>query len=206
MGVLTKVLKFLKYKTGKIKPDYSTINMGTGSIIVPGFRLDIRSKHKTNRLFVGENSVLGCSITLERDQGIVRIGNNSYIGGSHIICAQQVEIGSDVLIAWGCTIVDHDSHSLDWHQRADDVRRWKEGIMLGLDVASAYKKWESVPMKPICIKDKVWIGFNSIILKGITIGEGAVVAAASVVTKNIPDWTLVGGNPAHIIRELSGDE
>ncbi len=57
-------------------------------------------------------------------------------------------------------------------------------------------------MAPIHIKDKVWIGFNVIILKGVTIGEGAVIAAASVVTKDIPDWSLAGGNPAKVIKEL----
>jgi len=56
------------------------------------------------------------------------------------------------------------------------------------------------------IKDKAWIGFNSIILKGVTIGEGSIVGAGSVVTKDIPDWSIVGGNPAKVIREISENE
>jgi galactoside O-acetyltransferase len=60
--------------------------------------------------------------------------------------------------------------------------------------------------KPVKIEDKVWIGFNSIILKGVTVGEGAIVGAGSVVTKDVPPYTIVAGNPARIIRELTPEE
>ena len=60
--------------------------------------------------------------------------------------------------------------------------------------------------KPIVIKDKAWIGFNSIILKGVTIGEGAIVGAGSVVTKDVPPYTIVAGNPARIVREIPENE
>lgn len=56
---------------------------------------------------------------------------------------------------------------------------------------------------PIVIKDNVWVGANSIVLPGVTIGKNVVVAAGSVVTKDVPDNTIVGGNPAKIIREVS---
>lgn len=55
--------------------------------------------------------------------------------------------------------------------------------------------------RPVKIGDRCWIGCNSIILKGVTLGEGAVVAAGSVVTKDVPPRTLVGGNPARVLRE-----
>lgn len=53
---------------------------------------------------------------------------------------------------------------------------------------------------PIIIKDDVWIGMNSLVLSGVTIGQGAVIAAGSVVTRNVPPYAIVGGNPAHIIK------
>ncbi|MGC8751800.1 DapH/DapD/GlmU-related protein, partial [Hydrotalea sp.] len=64
----------------------------------------------------------------------------------------------------------------------------------------AYKNWEKVKSSPIKIADKAWIGFNVIILKGVTIGEGAIVGAGSVVTKDVPPYAVVAGNPAKIIK------
>ena len=58
----------------------------------------------------------------------------------------------------------------------------------------------TIKSAPIVIKDKAWIGFNCIIMKGVTIGEGAVIGAGSVVTKDVPDYAVVGGNPAQIIK------
>jgi acetyltransferase-like isoleucine patch superfamily enzyme len=178
--------------------------IGTGTIVMPSFDVELRSGNIDGRISIGENSVLGCHITLEREVGNVFIGDNTYISaGTHLICAEQIEVGSNVLIAWGCNIVDHDSHSLNWLERADDVRNWREGLMSqGKNAASKLKNWRVVPMAPIHIGNKVWIGFNAIVLKGITIGEGAVVAAASVVTKDVPAWTLVAGNPARPLKEL----
>jgi acetyltransferase-like isoleucine patch superfamily enzyme len=58
----------------------------------------------------------------------------------------------------------------------------------------------------VYIDDDVWIGAMSIILKGVTIGEGAIVGAGSVVTKDVPPWAIVAGNPAKIIREIGINE
>ena len=63
--------------------------------------------------------------------------------------------------------------------------------------------WDQVNSKPIFIKKNAWIGMRSIILKGVTVGEGSIVAAGSVVTKDVPDYTLVAGNPAVIKKKLN---
>lgn len=104
----------------------------------------------------------------------IKIGNRSYIGDrTEIHAGDLVEIGNGCNISWNCTILDRDYHKL-----CSD----KEII------------------KPVKICDNVWIGCNCTILKGVTIGEGAVVAAGSVVTKDVPPKALVGGNPAKIIK------
>jgi galactoside O-acetyltransferase len=64
------------------------------------------------------------------------------------------------------------------------------------------KDWAHVLVSPVRICDKAWVGLNVIIMKGVEIGEGAVVAAGSVVTKSVPPWTVVAGNPAREIREI----
>jgi acetyltransferase-like isoleucine patch superfamily enzyme len=145
---------------------------------------------------IGAGSMLGGLVNFEREGAVVKIGCNSFVGGSSIMVAQEVEIGNDVLIAWGCQIVDHNSHSLDANMRRDDTKLWLQGR----------KDWENVKIAPVMICDRAWIGFNSIILKGVTIGEGAVVAAGSVVTKDVPPYAVVGGNPARVIRALRDEK
>ena len=148
------------------------------------------------QLTIGDGSIIQCPIISDLDGSVIFIGENTFIGSSHIISAERVEIGNDVLIAWGCWIVDHNSHAISWENRRNDVRDWYVGE----------KDWTNVIRKPVRIKDKAWIGFNSVILKGVTIGEGAIVGAGSVVTKDVPPYTIVAGNPAKIIRELTPEE
>lgn len=153
---------------------------------------------------IGSDSLIAGSYIFETSAGGVFIGNNTFIGNSTFISIEGIEIGNDVMISWGCTIFDNNAHSLIWSERKDDVRQWKKGV--DNNEIGKYKVWDHVKREKIVIKDKSWIGFNSIIGKGVTIGEGAIVAAGSVVTKDVPDWTVVGGNPAKIIKKLSQDE
>lgn len=143
-------------------------------------------------LRIGAGSIVESAIAFDRAGGAVSIGCNTFIGGSTLVCAERIDIGDDVLIAWGCTIVDHDSHSLNWSERKDDVVNWYH----------KNKDWTHVERQPIEIRDKAWIGLNVLILKGVSIGEGAVVGAGSVVTKDVPPYSLVAGNPARIINSL----
>jgi acetyltransferase-like isoleucine patch superfamily enzyme len=146
-----------------------------------------------NSLKIGEKSIVEGDIVFDKDNCAIKIGGNTYIGKSQIICAKKIEIGDNVLIAWGCTIVDHNSHSLSAIQRAKDVSDWYVNR----------KDWSDVARRPIKIGNNVWIGFNSIILKGVTIGEGAIVGAGSIVTKDVEPYTVVAGNPAKLIRQIS---
>lgn len=144
------------------------------------------------KIYIGENSIIESSFYFDKENSSIKIGNRTFIGGSKLICAESIEIGDDVLISWGCTIVNHTSHSLIFAERKNDV----------LDGLIGKKDWTNVLIKKIDIKDKVWIGFDVKILKGVTIGEGAIVAAGSIVTKDVPPFTLVAGVPAKIIKSL----
>jgi acetyltransferase-like isoleucine patch superfamily enzyme len=132
------------------------------------------------------------SLVCERDGACIVIGRNTFIGGSLFASACRIEVGDDVLISWGCNVVDHNSHPIGWAKRKPDVKDWYQDK----------KDWTHVLMSPVRICDKAWLGLNVIILKGVEVGEGAVVAAGSVVTKSVPPWTIVAGNPAKIIREI----
>jgi acetyltransferase-like isoleucine patch superfamily enzyme len=152
----------------------------------------LRSVVHGGRIKIGRDSIVRCRIYFDSPQGLVSIGDRCYLGASHFVCHTAITIGDDVIISWGATIVDHDSHSLSWEERKNDVADWKRGI----------KRWESVTVRPVCIENKAWIGFGASILKGVTVGEGAVVGANAVVTRDVLPYTVVAGNPAKIIRKL----
>ena len=151
-----------------------------------------RLRGRGGRIRVGDDCIVHCSIDFDGPNGQVTIGDRSFIGASHLVCHTAIDIGSDVIMSWGITVVDHNSHSVDWNQRRNDVALWMKG----------QKDWDGVKIGPVKIGDKAWIGFGASILKGVKIGEGAVVGAQSVVTKDVPPYAVVAGNPAHIIRQM----
>lgn len=173
------------------------------SHLFPAFAINLNNPqaHKIY-LEVGNDTILDCQITFESQEGKVIVGDKSFIGGSHLICRNKIIIEDNVFMAWGSTIYDHNSHSLDFRDREEDIVQQLRDYRLGQDFI-ANKNWNVVASKPILIKSNAWIGMNCVILKGVTIGEGSIVGAGSVVTKDVPDWTVVGGNPAKVIKVLS---
>jgi len=147
-------------------------------------------------LTIGEGSIIEGNLVIERSGASITIGSNTFIGNSILASAVHIEVGDNVLISWGSNIVDHNSHAIAWSKRQHDVRDWYRGE----------KDWSHVVTQPVLIGNRSWIGLNVIILKGVNIGEGAIVAAGSVVTKDVPPWTIVGGNPARTIREIPVNE
>ncbi|MVZ98460.1 acyltransferase [Sphingorhabdus sp. IMCC26285] len=155
-------------------------------------RLDRVSPVRDCTLVLGSDCIINTRISFDRQNAKFKCGDRCYVGLSNIVIADSVSLGDDVVISWGVTIVDHNSHAIAWADRAKDILDWGKGT----------KDWQNVTIAPVTINDKAWIGFNAIILKGITIGEGAIVAAGAVVTKNVPAYTIVAGNPAQVIRTL----
>lgn len=137
----------------------------------------------------------------ESKQGFIKIGNNVNIGGANLISKEAIIIGNDVTMAWGITIYDHNSHSLNWDERSKDNEQCYNDFT-NFNNSVLNKNWENVQSSRIEIHDKVWIGFDVLILKGVIIGEGAIIGAKSVVTKSVPPWTVVAGNPAIIVKQL----
>jgi acetyltransferase-like isoleucine patch superfamily enzyme len=163
-----------------------------------GVLLDIRRPVDRKFLRVGSDSIVSGNFVFELETGQITIGDRTFIGGGSFISINSIHIGNDVMISWGCTFIDNNAHSLLSEERANDVRDWKRGLDEGR--VGAYKNWSVVKSAPIKIEDHAWIGFNCIILKGVTIGKGAVVGAGSVVTKDVPPFAVIGGNPAQVIK------
>lgn len=159
-------------------------------------RIDRISGPAGCRISIGPDCIINSRIAFDRGGASFICGARCYIGASNLVAAEKIHLGDDVVISWGVTIVDHNSHAIAWEDRATDVVGWAKG----------QKDWQHVKIASVRLENKVWVGFNAIILKGITIGEGAIVAAGAVVTRDVPPYTIVAGNPAQVIRELRGKE
>ena len=169
-----------------------------GNSVVLGSGTTVRwwgLRSRNGKVRVGKDSIIRCRVDFDSPTGCIVIGDRCYIGASHLVCHTGISIGDDVIISWGVTIVDHDSHALEWSKREQDVVAWMQGK----------KEWSSVAISPVTIGNKVWIGFGVSILKGVTVGEGAVVGANAVVTRDVPPFTVVAGNPARVVRHLNSE-
>ena len=135
----------------------------------------------------GRNLHVGPGSVLRAPRGL-KIGNDVYIG-KYCTIECDGEIGSGVLIANAVGLIgrfDHDMHAI--------------GVMIRhapwIGDAAYRGKGKDLFLK---IEDDVWIGYGAVVMTGVTIGRGAVVAAGSVVTKSVPSFAVVAGNPARVL-------
>ena len=116
-------------------------------------------------------------------------------------CGKNIHIGRHVFINMGCKFQDQGGIFID------------DGVLIGHNVVLATLNHAMQPERrgdmlpaPIHIGKRVWIGSNATVLPGVTIGDGAIVAAGAVVTRDVPENTIVGGVPARVLRHLSEEE
>jgi acetyltransferase-like isoleucine patch superfamily enzyme len=128
-------------------------------------------------------------------QGRVTIGDYALVHGARIICDSQITIGDYALISWNVVLMDTYRLPTSLPERQQELQC--------IPARCPRLPCSLTTARPIAIGRNVWIGFDSCILPGVTIGEGSVVGAKSVVTESVPPFTLVGGNPARFIRSLS---
>lgn len=106
----------------------------------------------------------------------VSIGDGTFINrGTHLSCSEAIKIGRNCLIGDDCVLIDNDYHAIG-----------------GGQAKSA----------PIVLEDGVWLAIKVIVLRGVTIGEGSIIGAGSVVTRSIPPYTFAAGAPARVIRKI----
>jgi len=142
---------------------------------------NIRGERQAIR--IGERSVVAGHLQTFGHGGRIEIGDWCYVGpGSRIWSAASVHIGNRVLISHNVNIHDTNSHPRDAAERhAHFVAIVEQGHPRRLDTVSA---------APVEIGDDVWIGFNAIVLKGVTIGRGSIIGAGSIVTEDVPEHSL----------------
>jgi len=149
------------------------------------------------RIGYGTTVYLGCMFDLGM-RARVQIGRCSLINGAWIICDSLVEIGEYALIAWNVVLMDTYRAPFDPQRRRVGLRQLPSQSVRRLD--------GETESRPIRIGRNVWIGFDCCVLPGVTIGDGAIVGARSVVAEDVPPYTLAAGNPARVIRQIENDE
>ncbi|HET6575602.1 MAG TPA: DapH/DapD/GlmU-related protein [Fimbriiglobus sp.] len=143
------------------------------------------------RIVIGDRVRLSgkSSIAFGRsDRGVpeLLIGDGTFVGhgcGFHV--ARSVRVGRYCLLAGGVQVYDMDGHPLDADRRRAGDSTPPEGV------------------RPVVIGDDVWVGTGALILKGVTVGDRAVIAARAVVTRDVPADSVVAGNPARVVRHLT---
>jgi galactoside O-acetyltransferase len=185
MSLLNKIL-------GKCCP-WLYAEIGSGSKVAGR----IERRHPQARIRIGAGTLVAGTLVAEDEGSRLTVGNNVFVGGGSLIdCLAEVTIEDDVLISYQVLIMDSDNHSIRASERVEDLRRWRQGVY----------DWSKVRRAPVTIRSRAWIGARATITKGVEIGEGAIVASGAVVTKSVPPFSIVAGNPARIVRELGEDE
>jgi acetyltransferase-like isoleucine patch superfamily enzyme len=128
------------------------------------------------------------------EEARVKIGDFVLMNGARLICDREITIGDYSLISWNVVLMDTHRVPLDVALRRRALEQ--AGASSPRRVASF------VEAHPIRIGVNAWIGFDCCILPGVTIGDGAVIGARSVVTANVPAFSVAVGNPARVIRQL----
>jgi carbonic anhydrase/acetyltransferase-like protein (isoleucine patch superfamily) len=130
----------------------------------------------------GITTIVGSTMV---EDPILEIGSGSYVGyQTTIVTGDGVHIGNHVLIANRVFIAGDDSHPIDPVTRVENRPPCLQDV------------------KSVRIEDGAWIGENATVLKGVHIGKGAVVGTHAVVTKDVPPYTIVAGNPARVVKTL----
>ena len=149
-------------------------------------RIPLLSINWPHQLSVGNNCTLEDDLFFKygsicKNGPKILIGNNVFIGNNtEFNISKKISIGNDSLIASNCRFIDHDHGTND------------------LSVSIRLQKPKT---NPIMIEENVWIGTNSTVLKGVSIGKGAIIGAGSVVNKNVPQDEIWGGVPAKFIKK-----
>ena len=176
--------------------DNSPANLNMSNIT-----LDLRNPVPGRKyVSIGKDCSVNATCIFETQEGFVKIADRVFMGGGTIICRSSIQIDENVQIAWGCLLYDHNAHSFDYRERRKDIDVFLDNKKNGKDVLkNEGKDWSVVHSAPIHICHDAWIGASVTVLNGVTIGEGAIVGAGSVVRDDVPAWSIVAGNPAVVV-------
>ncbi|MBV9979721.1 acyltransferase [Bradyrhizobium sp.] len=175
----------------------ATCELHSGATLHPRARIR-NARGDSGKIVIGPNSQVLGDLSTFAHGGEIRIGEWCYIGeASRIWSAALIELGDRVLVSHSVNIFDSLTHPLHAAARHAQVKQIFE---------HGHPQTLVLDENPVKIRDDAWIGAGAMILRGVTVGEGGIVAAGAVVTRDVPAYSIVAGNPAVLVRELSADE
>jgi acetyltransferase-like isoleucine patch superfamily enzyme len=151
-----------------------------------------------SRIKIGKHTLVDGELLVHDYGGQIEIGDYTYIGlGARVWSGESVKIGRHVFLAHNVNITDTNSHQVSAVERAEHYIRT---IVRG----QPFEKG-SIKTAPVVIGDHAWLNFGVGVLRGVTIGEGAIIGAGSLVTHDIPPYMLAVGSPAKVVKEVPRD-
>ena len=150
------------------------------------------------KIIVGDNTWIYANINIfpHNDDCELIIGKDCYIGdNSRLWVSKKIIIGDRSLIAHNVNIFDTTTHPTD-----KNIRYEHECVVKTQGMPM--HKYQTIEEQPVIIGQDVWIGCNCVIMKGVNIGDGTIIGAGSVVTKDIPAGVMAAGNPAKVIKTI----
>lgn len=189
--MISQIINFVLRLRAKIRVRKNSTIIGHNHIIGAHANVLLSDGAQKRQVLIGSDCWLYGKIAVQ-NHGTVTLHKHAQIGeNTYILCVDNITIGPYTAVAPNVTICDNNNHPISPSRRR---------IMRVTPPGHDSKLWKHSASAPITIGENCWIGTNVRICKGVTIGNNSIVAACSVVTKDVPANCIVAGNPARIVK------
>ncbi|MEO6546414.1 MAG: acyltransferase [Ferruginibacter sp.] len=151
-------------------------------------------------MFIDEAS--GCydrSTFITSPQGKILVGKYSILNGTTLISNKSITIGDHCMLSWGSVITDN------WIPANSTIHQRRKLLKAAaVDTSRGYPFFET--SKPVVLEDNCWVGFGAIIMPGVRLGKGCIVACKTIITEDVPPYAIVAGSDSKIVRFLTPDD
>jgi acetyltransferase-like isoleucine patch superfamily enzyme len=168
--------------------------LGVGTRLMGDYAFKRFHSRRNEALVIGRGCTMDGVHFAIGEEARVRIGAYCYFTNAVLLCELELQIGDYVVIGWNASIADTDFHPIAPAERIADA--------VACSPLGAGRSRPPIARRPVIIDDDVWIGPNATILKGVSIGAGAVIEAGALVTRDVPARKRVLGNPAQIVGDV----
>lgn len=192
--------RYIEYDwyAGGIPPN---VHLGENVYLDTSYGFAAFHSERENGFYLGEASgAYDRASFIVGKNGQIKVGAYTVLNGTVIVCNDSVCIGNHCLIAWGSVITD------TWANLENAPIEKRREI---LRFAAMDEQRRLLPIdapRRVVLEDNVWVGFDSVILPGVTLGRGSIVGSKTIISEDVPPYAIIVGNPARLIRYLEPDD